>query len=84
MPPPWWALFRVPVKALSSPEWAKTCTIQNQKALLTAPGYHWDKKQHREILHCILYFKEAGFDLNKIVSNGKRFMAYEILFENSF
>jgi REP element-mobilizing transposase RayT len=30
-------------------------------------------------LHCILYFKEAGFDLNKIISNGKRFMAYEII-----
>ena len=30
-------------------------------------------------LHCILYFKEAGFNLNKIISNGKRFMAYEII-----
>ncbi len=30
-------------------------------------------------LHCILYFKEPGFDLNKIISNGKRFMAYEII-----
>jgi REP element-mobilizing transposase RayT len=30
-------------------------------------------------LHCILYFKETGFDLNKIISNGKRFMAYEII-----
>ncbi|HRN56329.1 MAG TPA: hypothetical protein PLL71_07750 [Agriterribacter sp.] len=30
-------------------------------------------------IHCILYFKEAGFDLNKIISNGKRFMAYEII-----
>ena len=30
-------------------------------------------------LHCILYFKHAGFDLNKIISNGKRFMAYEII-----
>ena len=29
--------------------------------------------------HCILYFKEPGFDLNKIISNGKRFMAYEII-----
>src|SRR5882762_11440457 len=30
-------------------------------------------------VHCILYFKEAGFDLNTIISNGKRFMAYEII-----
>jgi REP element-mobilizing transposase RayT len=30
-------------------------------------------------LHVIIYFKEAGFDLNKIISNGKRFMAYEII-----
>ena len=25
-------------------------------------------------VHCILYFPEAGFNLNKILSNGKRFM----------
>ncbi|WP_462251141.1 transposase [Ferruginibacter sp.] len=30
-------------------------------------------------VHCILYFKDTGFDLNKIISNGKRFMAYEII-----
>ena len=30
-------------------------------------------------IHCILYFKEAIFNLNKIISNGKRFMAYEII-----
>jgi REP element-mobilizing transposase RayT len=30
-------------------------------------------------LHCILYFNEAGFELDKIVSNGKRFMAYEMV-----
>jgi len=30
-------------------------------------------------LHCVPYFKETGFDLNKIISNGKRFMAYEII-----
>jgi putative transposase len=30
-------------------------------------------------LHCILYFKAAGFELDKIVANGKRFMAYEIV-----
>ncbi|MDQ6755915.1 MAG: hypothetical protein M3004_03180 [Bacteroidota bacterium] len=30
-------------------------------------------------VHCILYFPETGFNLNKIISNGKRFMAYEII-----
>ena len=30
-------------------------------------------------LHCILYFPAAGFDLNKIIGNAKRFMAYEII-----
>ena len=25
-------------------------------------------------VHCILYFPEAGFDLDKILSDGKRFM----------
>ena len=30
-------------------------------------------------VHCILYFPETGFNLNNIVSNGKRFMAYEII-----
>src|SRR5690606_10686755 len=30
-------------------------------------------------MHCVLYFKKAGFNLNKIISNGKRFMAYEII-----
>ncbi len=30
-------------------------------------------------IHCILYFAENGFNLNKILSNGKRFMAYEIV-----
>ena len=30
-------------------------------------------------VHCILYFPEAGFNLNKILSNGKRFMAYELV-----
>jgi len=36
-------------------------------------------------IHCILYFPENGFNLNKILSNGKRFMAYEIVnrLENS-
>src|SRR5689334_7473080 len=30
-------------------------------------------------LHCILHFPEAGFNLNKIIGNAKRFMAYEIV-----
>ena len=30
-------------------------------------------------VHCIVYFPEAGFNLNKILSNGKRFMAYELV-----
>jgi len=30
-------------------------------------------------LHVILYFPEAGFNLNKIIGNAKRFMAYEII-----
>ena len=30
-------------------------------------------------LHCILHFPEANFDLNKIMGNAKRFMAYEII-----
>ena len=30
-------------------------------------------------IHCILYFPNTGFDLDKIIGNGKRFMAYEII-----
>jgi REP element-mobilizing transposase RayT len=30
-------------------------------------------------VHAILHFSKEGFDLNNIVSNGKRFMAYEII-----
>ena len=30
-------------------------------------------------LHVILYFPNAGFDLNEIIGNAKRFMAYEII-----
>ena len=30
-------------------------------------------------LHTILYFPTAGFDLNKIIGNAKRFIAYEII-----
>ena len=30
-------------------------------------------------LHCIMHFPEENFDLNKIIGNAKRFMAYEIV-----
>jgi putative transposase len=30
-------------------------------------------------VHLILYFPQTGFDLNKIIGNGKRFIAYEII-----
>jgi hypothetical protein len=30
-------------------------------------------------LHVILHFHNAGFSLNAIIANGKRFMAYEII-----
>jgi putative transposase len=30
-------------------------------------------------LHCILYFPKEGFNLNNILGNGKRFLAYEII-----
>ena len=30
-------------------------------------------------VHSILYFPEACYDLNKILSNGKRFIAYELV-----
>ena len=30
-------------------------------------------------LHCILYFPQDGFDLNKIIGNAKRFMAYDVV-----
>ncbi len=30
-------------------------------------------------VHCILFFPNDNYNLNKIVSNGKRFMTYEII-----
>ncbi|MEO6719584.1 MAG: transposase [Ferruginibacter sp.] len=30
-------------------------------------------------LHVILHFHSEGFDLNKVIANGKRFIAYEIV-----
>jgi hypothetical protein len=30
-------------------------------------------------VHCILFFPDEHYDLNKIVGNGKRFMAYELI-----
>ena len=50
--------------------------------------FHHLKKNKIEVIgyvimpnhvHFILYFSESGFKLNKIISNGKRFMAYEII-----
>jgi hypothetical protein len=29
--------------------------------------------------HAILYFPKTGYDLNKIIGNGKRLIAYEII-----
>jgi len=54
--------------------------------------YKWFKylKQEKQVsvtgfvimpnhLHCILFFPQKGFNLNKIIGNAKRFMAYEII-----
>jgi REP element-mobilizing transposase RayT len=54
--------------------------------------YHWFSILHKKYnafivayvimpnhLHLIVHFKEPHFDLNAIISNGKRFMAYEIV-----
>jgi REP element-mobilizing transposase RayT len=30
-------------------------------------------------IHCILFFPRKDYDLNKVVGNGKRFMAYELI-----
>ena len=30
-------------------------------------------------IHCILYFPTEGFNLNKVIGNAKRFMAYDII-----
>ncbi len=30
-------------------------------------------------VHCILFFPDEHYNLNKIISNGKRFMAYELI-----
>lgn len=30
-------------------------------------------------LHVLIYFPESGYDLNKIISNAKRFLTYEII-----
>ena len=53
--------------------------------------YNWFKilnSEHIDVIgyvimpnhvHCILYFPEIEFNLNRILGNGKRFMAYEII-----
>jgi putative transposase len=68
-------------------EWMHLFELTNSYDLV----YSWFnilKKEKVEVIgyvimpnhaHCILYFPDAGFDLNKILSNGKRFMAYEII-----
>ena len=68
-------------------EWMNLFELTNSYDLV----YSWFnilKKEKVEVLayvimpnhvHCILYFPDAGFDLNKILSNGKRFMAYKII-----
>ena len=30
-------------------------------------------------VHCILFFPNGNYDLSKIIANGKRFIAYEIV-----
>src|SRR5205085_2436194 len=30
-------------------------------------------------LHCILFFPDKGYSLNKVIRNAKRFMAYDII-----
>ncbi len=30
-------------------------------------------------VHCVLFFPDEHYNLNKIISNGKRFMAYDII-----
>jgi putative transposase len=50
-------------------------------------GYLKEKKQAQVIayvimpnhLHCILHFGNENFELNKIIGNAKRFLAYEII-----
>lgn len=32
-------------------------------------------------IHCLIYIKEGGENLNKLVANGKRFIAYKIVKE---
>ena len=41
----------------------------NTVAYVIMPDHH----------HCILHFPKAGFNLNNIIGNAKRFMAYEIV-----
>jgi len=69
-------------------EWLPLFEITNSYDLV----YDWFKvlkeKQEADIiayvimpnhLHAIIHFNSVPFDLNTIISNGKRFMAYEII-----
>ncbi len=69
-------------------EWLPLIEITNSYDLV----YNWfallKEKHNTEIvayiimhnhLHAIIHFNDEGFDLNTIISNGKRFMAYEIV-----
>jgi hypothetical protein len=35
--------------------------------------------RHAYHVHCILFFPDGNYDLSKIIANGKRFIAYEIV-----
>lgn len=69
-------------------EWIPLFHITNSYDLV----YDWfntlKKQQHCDViayviipnhLHAILHFQQPGFNLNVIISNAKRFMAYEII-----
>jgi REP element-mobilizing transposase RayT len=69
-------------------EWIPLFQITNSYDLV----YEWfnilKKKFHAEViayvimpnhLHAILHFQKTGFNFNTIISNGKRFIAYEII-----
>jgi REP element-mobilizing transposase RayT len=67
--------------------WLQLFDITNTYGLV----YKWFnelKQNNQEVIayvimpnhfHAILYFPQSGYDLNKIICNGKRFIAYEII-----
>ena len=68
-------------------EWMHLFEMTNSYDLV----YNWFKilnSEHIDVIgyvimpnhvHCILYFPEIEFNLNRILGNGKCFMAYEII-----